>query len=106
MSGNLSLPRSHVPAPVLSEPRPGCHPSSMTANGRFAPLGDNSTMLRASVSTVAALFFPYAQYQSLLPYIGCGGKRGLEHICLQNVWIAAKALSPARPARHITSQTA
>ena len=35
MSGNFSLPRSHVPTPDFACPRSGCQPSSITANGRF-----------------------------------------------------------------------
>jgi hypothetical protein len=47
-----------VPIPALSFPLTGCHPSSITANGRFSPAGDNSTMFWASTRTVAALFLP------------------------------------------------
>ena len=59
-SGNFSFARSHVPAPLRLAPRPGCHPSSITTNGRFAPAGDSSMMCSASASTVAALLLPYA----------------------------------------------
>ena len=67
MSGNFSLPRFHRPRPDLSRPRSGCQPSSMTVKGRFSPVGDNSTMRRASARTDAELLSPYAQYQSLWP---------------------------------------
>ena len=36
-------------------------------NGRFSPAGESSTRCSTSARTVSALFFPYAQYQSLLP---------------------------------------
>ena len=49
--------------------------------------------------TVSAVFFPYTQYQSLLPYTGCDGNRGLGHLCGENARMAANALSPAIPAR-------
>src|SRR5262249_5794858 len=92
MSPNLSFPWSHVPAPDLSLPRPGCQPSSITANGRFEPVGERSTMFFTSVRTLDRLFLPYAQYQSLLPYIGSRGSRGFAHIPLQKACIAANDL--------------
>src|SRR5215831_2382755 len=113
MSPNFSLPWSQVPVPDLSAPRPGCHPSSITTNGRFSPVGDNSTTWAASVRTVSAVFFPYAQYQSLLPYNGKRGGRaargrlgvGGGHMRRQNACSAANDDSPSWPARHTTSHT-
>ena len=58
MSPILSLPRSQDPTPRSSAPRPGCHPSSITAKGRLRVGGDRSTSRWASSRTDAALFFP------------------------------------------------
>ena len=105
MLGNFSFPRSQVPMPARSRPRPGCQPSSMTENGRLAPAGESSTIRCASTSTVSALLLPYAQYQSLWPYTGYAGSRGFGHIWTQKACSAAKADSPARPERQTTSHT-
>src|SRR4051794_2446526 len=57
-----------------------CQPSSITENGLLSQLVTRSDILSVYSRISVREFFPYAKYQSLMPYTGFFGSIGASHI--------------------------